>query len=71
MKNIEEYLAKAEEARDRDAFAQICRAFTQDEWQIVLNTVPSKALANELVRRAELGGQAIKKIQEAYDSVWN
>ena len=71
MGKVEDYIAKAQELQDREAFKQICRAFTKEEWQIVMATVPSKMLANELVRRAELGGEAIKKMKEVYDSVWN
>lgn len=71
MAKIEDYLAKAQEMQDKEAFKKICKAFTKNEWEIVLSTVPSSFLANELVRRAEMGGEAIKKMKEVYDSVWN
>lgn len=69
--DIEKYLSKAQEQHDRDEFKKICKAFTEEEWQIVLSVIPTQVIAKELVRRAELGAQAVKKIQEAYDSVWN
>jgi len=71
MAKIEDYLTKAQEQHDRDEFKKICKAFTEDEWNIVLSVIPSKIIAKELVRRAEKGTEAIKKMQEAYESVWN
>ena len=71
MAKIEDYLAKAQEQHDREEFKKICKAFTEDEWMIALSVIPSTVIAKELVRRAEKGTEAIKKMQEAYDSVWN
>lgn len=68
---IEKYLTKAQEQHDRDEFKKICKAFTEDEWNIALSVVPSKVMAKELVKRAELGAQALDKMKEAYDSIWN
>lgn len=68
---IEEYLTKAQEQHDRDEFKRICKAFTEDEWKIVLSVIPSSIIAKELVKRAELGAQALEKMKEAYDSIWN
>lgn len=71
MADIEKYLTKAQEQHDRDEFKKICKAFTESEWAVVLSVMPSKVIARELVRRAELGAQALDKMKEAYDSVWN
>lgn len=68
---IEKYLTKAQEQHDRDEFKKICKAFTEDEWKIVLSVMPSTIIAKELVKRADLGAQALEKMREAYNSVWN
>lgn len=71
MAKIEDYLAKAQEQHDKDEFRKVCKAFTQDEWKIALSVIPSKYIADELVRRAEKGTEALKKMEEAYNNVWN
>lgn len=60
-------LQKAQEEQDRRAMGDIAKAFTREEWQIVLHEVPTKVLLAELDKRATRGEELTKKMVAIYE----
>lgn len=45
----------------------IAKAFTPEEWNTVINLIPSKRLGQELIKRATRGEEVLKKMAAIWE----
>lgn len=60
-------IAQIQEEQDKKAMGKIARAFTKEEWHVVLRQAPAQVLADELALRATHGEKIAKRMAEVYE----
>lgn len=56
------------EKKHLDDIKGIAKAFTPDEWEVVIGLIPNRRLGEELIKRADKGQEIFKQMSNIWEA---